>query len=73
MTLEEIRDYPKEVLTPAQIAPILGCSPYTINVSAKQRPDGLGFPTIIMGTRVRIPKQPFIAYMTGINKNSRPV
>lgn len=65
MTLNEIKSIDREYLLPREVAAVLGCNPYTINVWAKQDPAGLGFPTIVMGTRVRIPKQPFIAYMTG--------
>ena len=65
MTLTEIKASDKPMLTPADVAPVLGCAPYTINVWAKQRPEGLGFPVCVMGTRVRIPRMAFIKWMEG--------
>ena len=65
MTLNEIRNYQKEFLTPAQIAPILGCDPQNVRVAARQRPDLLGFPVSVIGTRTRIPRKPFLDYVMG--------
>ena len=66
MTLAEIIRSDKEVLTPAEVAPLLRSTHQTIRVFARQRPDLLGFPTIIMGTRVRIPRIPFLKFMDAI-------
>ena len=65
MTLEELEASPKEMLVPADIAPILGCSPYTINVVTRDGKNPFPFPVIRMGTRVKIPKRPFIKAMRG--------
>lgn len=65
MTLAELEKLPKEVLTPADIAPILGCAPYSINVATKDGNNPFPFPIIRMGSRVRIPKMPFIKAMRG--------
>ena len=64
MTLRELEQLPKEMLIPADIAPILGCTPYSINVAVKKGTQ-FPFPVILMGTRVRIPKMPFIKFMKG--------
>ena len=64
MTLRELEQLPKEMLVPADIAPILGCTPYSINVAVKKGTQ-FPFPVILMGTRVRIPKIPFIKFMKG--------
>ena len=64
-TLEEIEALPKEMLTPADIAPILGCAQYSINLATKDGKNPFPFPVIRMGTRVRIPKMPFIKAMRG--------
>lgn len=64
-TLEEIEALPKEMLIPTDVAPILGCSPYTINVATRDGNNPFPFPVIRMGTRVRIPKIPFIKAMRG--------
>lgn len=65
MTLEDIEKMDKEILVPADIAPILGCAPYAINVATKNGNNPFPFPIIRMGTRVRIPKRPFIKAMRG--------
>ena len=65
MTLQEIEKLPKEILVPADIAPILGCAPYSINLATKDGRNPFPFPIIRMGSRVRIPKTPFIKAMRG--------
>lgn len=65
MTLEELEASPKEILTPKDIAPILKCCPYAINVATMNGQNPFPFPVIRMGTRVKIPKMPFIKAMRG--------
>ena len=65
MTLQELEQLETEVLTPHQVAPILGCTPYSINIavkSGKQFP----FPVFMVNRNVKIPKRPFINFMKGI-------
>ena len=64
MTLEEIEALPKEMLVPTDIASYLGCNPYSINVAIKKGAK-FPFPVIMMGSRVRIPKTPFIKALRG--------
>lgn len=64
MTLEELEMLDKEMLVPTDIAPILGCKPYAINVAVRNGTT-FPFPIVRMGTRVRIPKRPFIKVMRG--------
>lgn len=63
MTLDELEALPVEVLTCAQVAPVLGANPATIRGQATERPELLGFPVIVAGRRVKIPKMPFIRFM----------
>ena len=70
MTLEELEALPAEILSCAQVAPILKADPYTIHLTAMQRPQLLGFPVNIMGRRVRIPKGPFIQFIRGDAANN---
>lgn len=63
MTLEELRDYPEETLTPAIVAEVIGCDPQLIRVTARQCPEELGFPIIRIKSRTKIPKAAFIAFM----------
>lgn len=65
MTLDELEKLPKEMLVPTDIAPILGCNPYAINVATRDGKNPFPFPVIRMGTRVKIPKMPFIKAMRG--------
>lgn len=65
MTLQEIKALDREYLTPAQIAPILGCDPQDIRVAARLRPDLLGFSVSVIGTRVKVPRLAFIRWMEG--------
>ena len=69
MTIEEIKRSTKEMLTPSDIAEVLGCAPYNINVQVKQDiADGVnsfGFPISKIGCRVRIPRRAFLRFMLG--------
>lgn len=64
-TLEQIEAMPTEVLTCADVAHILGANPETIRQQARERPELLGFRTIIAGNRVKIPKRAFVRFMKG--------
>lgn len=63
MTFQEIMASDKDFLIPADIAPVLKCTPYTINVQAQADPDKLGFPVCLMGSTVRIPRLAFVRWM----------
>lgn len=63
MTLEEIKTSDKPMLIPKDIAPILGCDPYTISIKARDCPEQLGFPICRMGSRTRIPRKAFLKWL----------
>lgn len=65
MTLDEIRNSTKDVLTPADIADVLNADPQDIRVQARTAPEKLGFPVIIIKSRTKIPRLPFLRYMSG--------
>ena len=65
MTYEEIRASTKEILTCADVAPILMANPATIHGQAVERPELLGFPVIVAGRRVKIPRRAFLKFMEG--------
>ena len=65
MTLDEIAAMDKPTLTPAEVAAVIGCDPQDLRVQAWTAPEKLGFPTTIIGHRVRFPRLPFIQFMTG--------
>ena len=65
MTLNELEALPKEILTCADVAPILMANPATIHGQAVERPELLGFPVIVAGRRVKIPRAAFLAWLEG--------
>lgn len=64
-TLAEIEALPVEVLSCAQISKVLCSNPSSIHDQAVANPSRLGFPVIVHGTRVKIPKAPFLKFMRG--------
>lgn len=64
-SLDDITALESEYLTCAQIAGVLHADPYAIHQTAVQRPELLGFPVIVYGRRVKVPKMPFVRFMRG--------
>ena len=63
-TLEElIGKVDKEFFTAQDVCGVLNCDPQNIRDTARQRPYLLGFPVVLMGSRVRIPRIPFLRFM----------
>lgn len=67
MTLEDIKNMDAVTITAAVAAPIIGASPHSIRVAAHREPQSIGFPVIVMGSRVRIPRKPFIEFVESGN------
>lgn len=65
MTIEELKQMDVNLLTPAQAAEVLGVSAQSIRVCARQRPDLLGFPVMVYGSRVKVPRLPLIDFLEG--------
>ena len=65
MNLSELETVDREWLTPAQVAKVLGADPNYIRGQAHEDASKLGFPVIVIGSRVKIPKIPFIRFMRG--------
>lgn len=61
MTLEEIINGDKHLLTPEDVAPVLGVHPYTICVKARN--GTLEFPYFRSGNRTKIPRIPFLIWL----------
>ena len=72
MTLEELAAKPSEILTCADVAPLLACSAWTLHEQAMENPYALGFPVIVAKRRVKIPKRAFIRFMRGEMGGERP-
>lgn len=71
MTLNDLRKSTKDVLTPSDVAPVLGCDPHYIRVAARQCPERLGFPVVLIGNRTKIPRIAFIKFMEGAVEDDR--
>ena len=68
MTIDEIRNSDKVMLTPAEVASAIGTDAQGIRIMAHDNPAALGFPVTITGRegrRVLIPRIPFLNYLTG--------
>ena len=63
MTLDEIKASDKSVLTPAEVAEVLGCDAQDVRIQARTAPERLGFPVIIIKSRTKIPRVPFLRYI----------
>ena len=63
MTLDDIRRMDRAVITPAIAAQVLGCDPAYIRVAARE--GVLEFPVVLVGNRVKIPREAFVRYMEG--------
>lgn len=53
----------REWFTVTEISGVLNADPQTLRLTARQRPELLGFPVIITGNRVKVPRIPFLRYM----------
>jgi len=63
MTLEDIKKMDCSTITPAVAASVLCVNPHSIRIAAHTEPQSLGFPVIVIGTRTRIPRLPFINFL----------
>ena len=63
MTLEEIKASEALWLTPADVAPVVGCDPNKIRETARQNPLLLGFPVTVVGTRVKVWRKRFLEFI----------
>lgn len=70
MTLKDVVNMDKAYLTPAEAAEILECDPHAIRVAAKTAPEQLRFPTVLIGNRVKIPRLPFVEFMTELRREN---
>ena len=69
-TLEDIRNTDKAFLTPDDISGVLGSNPQTIRVTARQRPDLIGYKFTFVGNRMKIPRIPFLRFLEAEKEES---
>jgi hypothetical protein len=55
----------RNYLVPEEAASMLGCNPHSLRLAARNKPELLGFPVIVIGNRVKIPKGPFLKALYG--------
>ena len=65
MTIQDLKKMKKEILTPCDVASVLGCDPGVIRLQAGQNIKQLGFPASKIGTRIKIPRRAFIDWFEG--------
>ena len=63
MSIDEIRNSTETWLMAADIAPILECDPNTIRRQAQSDPSKLGFPVVVLGSRVKVNRKGFLRFM----------
>lgn len=63
MTLEELKASTSDFVRPVDIAPILGVDAQRIRTQAQEAPEKLGFNVCVIGTRVKIPRRAFLAWL----------
>ena len=66
LTLKDIKGMEKDVITPGEAGQVLGCDPQRIRLVAREHPERLGFPVILIGSRIKIPRLAFVRYMEGV-------
>jgi hypothetical protein len=63
MTLDDIENMQKATLDITEVASVLDSWPQTLRCQAQEDPRKLGFPVIVQGSRVKIPRLGFIHFM----------
>lgn len=72
MTIQDIERIDSNFLTVKQVAEFTESGEQFIRVQAHEDPDALGFPVLVCGTRVKIPKDGFVfGTSTGDRSSSR--
>lgn len=62
-TIDDLIKSDKAFFTPGDVCGVLGSNPQTIRVTARQRPDLIGFEYTFVGNRMKIPRVPFLRFM----------
>ena len=65
MSIAELETMTKETISCSTAAVVIGCNPQLLRIQARQCRQALGFPVIVIGNHVKIPRRPFSAFMRG--------
>ena len=68
-TLEDVRRMEEDMLTPAIVAEVIGCSGFTLGQIAHEEPEKLPFPSLCIGRNTYFPRSGFINWADGMTKN----
>lgn len=63
--IEAIKAMTSDFITAADVVKAIGGDAQCLRAQAQQDKSKLGFPVVVIGRRVKIPRLPFIAYVTG--------
>ena len=63
-SIDDLKQMDCPTITPAVAAQYLGCDPHWLRLMARERPEQLGFPTCCIRSRVKIPRIPFIKFLS---------
>lgn len=65
MSIVDIENMTRETISCNAAAAVIGCNPQLLRIQAREYPQALGFPVVVVGKRVKIPRLAFIAFMRG--------
>ena len=65
MTLAEIEALDTDIITLKQAASAMRSNEQLLRVQMHQRPESIPFPFIVIGRRVKIPRDAFVGWMRG--------
>ena len=65
MTISDLKNSAADFISAEDAAEVIGCNPQSLRSQAQADPKKLGFPVVVIGARVRIPRLGFIAFVTG--------
>ena len=63
LTISQLRESQKPFLSVEEVSGVLGANPHSIRVTARQRPELIGFPFTFSGNRMKIPRIPFLRFI----------
>lgn len=63
MTIEEMRNSSETWLTATDISPVLECDPNLIRRQAQEDPSKLGFPVVVLCSRVKVNRKGFLRFL----------
>jgi hypothetical protein len=63
MTLDKIASSKKDMLSCGDVADVVGIGTYNLHRYIMEYPERIGFPVMITGNRIRIPRIPFLRFM----------